>query len=142
MKPFLFKWLTAVFAVALLSSIVSMMATFVGSQGADLQDLLALQVVLAPIAVTVAIGCFGLLIRRYGYRGAFERSWAYLPGWLLFAILAANSLVVIAELSFLLIERHTGNPRPWQEHVPTATALSSSVALAVCYTSFRLAKSK
>lgn len=70
MKPFLFKWLTAVFAVALLSSIVSMMATFVGSQGADLQDLLALQVVLAQIAVTVAIGCFGLLIRRYGYRGA------------------------------------------------------------------------
>jgi glucan phosphoethanolaminetransferase (alkaline phosphatase superfamily) len=100
-KPFLFKWLTAVFAVTLLSSIVSMMATFVGSQGVDLQDLLELQVVLTLIAVAVAISCFGLLIRRYGHRGAFERFWAYLPGWLLFALLAANSLVVIAELSFL-----------------------------------------
>jgi hypothetical protein len=54
MKPFLFKWLTAVFAGALLSSIVSMMAVFVGSQGVDLRDLLELQVILAPIAAAAA----------------------------------------------------------------------------------------
>jgi hypothetical protein len=45
---FLFKWLKVTLAVALLSSIVSMMAAFAGSEGIDLRDLLELQVLLLP----------------------------------------------------------------------------------------------
>ena len=134
----LFKWLTAVFAVMLASSIVSMMAAFVGSEGADLQDLLKLQAVLVPVALVVVIWCFGFLVLRYGYRGAFRNFWGTLPGWLLFAILAANSLVLVAELTFILIQYHTGTLPPWQEHVPAAAALCSSLALATCYVCFRL----
>jgi hypothetical protein len=29
-----------------------------------------------------------------------------------------NSLVLIAELSFLPVERHTGQSWPWQDHAP------------------------
>ncbi|MEX2122984.1 MAG: hypothetical protein WD795_03755 [Woeseia sp.] len=139
MRAFLFKWLTVVFAVTLISSFVSMMAAFVGSEGADLRDLIILQTVLIPLAVAVVIWCFGMLVRRHGYKGAFRTFWNGLPGWLLFAVFAANALVLIAELSFILIQHHTGDLRPWQEHVPAATTLFSSIALAVCYVSLRLA---
>lgn len=138
----LFKGLMAVFAVTLASSMVSMMAAFVGSEGADLQDLLKLQTVLVPVSITVIGWCIGTLVRRYGYRKAPRRFWNELPGWLLFAILAANSLVLIAELSFVLIRYHTSTPTPWQEHVPAASALFSSLALAASYVCFRLSGAK
>lgn len=137
--PGIFKWLTAVFAVMLASSIVSMMAAFVGSEGADFQDLLKLQVLLVPIALVVVAWCLGRLVRQHGRRNAFRIFWNALPGWLLFSVLAANSLVIIAELSFVLIQHHAGNLRPWQEHVPPAAALCSSLAAAACYVSFHLA---
>jgi len=134
----LLKWLTLVFAAMLGSSFVSMMATFVGSRGSDLQDLMMLQAIVAPVAFVIVGWCCSILVRQYGYRNAFTKFWDYLPGWLLFAMLAANSLVLIAELSFLLIQHHTSNLRPWQEHVPAATAFSSSLAVITCYVTFRL----
>lgn len=138
MKLFLFKWLTIVFAFVLASSFVSMMAAFFGSEGGDLQDLLLLQTLLVPLAIVVTIWSFGVMARRYGRKDVFRKFWARLPGWLFFAVIVANSLVLIAELSFILIEHHTGAGRPWQEHVPAATALFSSIALAACYVNFRL----
>jgi uncharacterized membrane protein len=133
-----FKWLTAVFATTLASSIVSMMAAFVGSEGADLQDLLKLQAAMVPISIAVVALCCGIVVRKYGYRSAFQKLRDHLPAWLLFITFAANSLVLIAELSFALIQHHTGSLRPWQEHLPAATAFSSSLALAACYACFRL----
>jgi hypothetical protein len=115
------------------------MAAFVGSEGTDLRDLMILQTALIPLAILAAIWCFGILVRRHGHTDAFRRFWGFLPGWLLFAVFAANSLVLIAELSFILFQHHTGDLRPWQEHVPAATALFGSIALAACYVSFRLA---
>lgn len=134
----LFKWLTAIFAVMLASSLVSMMAAFVGSQGADFQDLLKLQAVLVPVSIAVVLWCLALLIRQYGFGKGFRKFWSVLPGWLVFAVLAVNSLVLVAELSFILIQYHTETLRPWQEHLPAATAFSSSLALATCYVCFRI----
>jgi uncharacterized membrane protein len=139
LKTSLFKWLTIVFTAMLFSSFLSMMAAFVGSEGSDLRDLIVLQVVLIPVALAVTSLCAGILLRRHGRQGAgLAKIWDSLPGWLLFAVLAANSLVLIAELSFLLIQHHTGTARPWQEHVPAATAFCSSLALMACYLVFRL----
>jgi hypothetical protein len=135
----LFKWLTAAFAVMLVSSLVSMMAAFVGSQGADLQDLLKLQAVLVPVSIAVVVWCFSLLTRQLGYGNVLRKFWSVLPGWLIFAVFAVNSLVLVAELSFVLIRYHTAAVRPWQEHLPAATALCSSLALATCYVCFRIA---
>jgi len=139
MQARLFKWLALVSAVVLGSSFVSMMATFVGSQGADLRDLMVLQAILIPVALAVVVWCFSILVRHFGYRRVFSESWDRLPGWLLFSVLAANSLVLIAELSFLLIQHHTSILRPWQEHVPAAMAFSSSLALITCSVTSRLA---
>lgn len=136
MNILVFKWLTVTFCIVLISSFVSMMAAFVGSEGEDLRDLLRLQIALVPFAIIVVLYCLSTLVRQYGYAGALQAFWQRLPGWLLFAVLAANSLVLIAELSILLLQYHTGNLRPWQEHVPAVSALTSSVALAFCYVSF------
>lgn len=133
MKSLLFKWLTVAFAIALLGSMVSMMAAFVGSQGDDLRQLLILQMVLVPFAVLVVLWCATGLLRRYGFRKSGSLFWKHLPGWLLFGVLAANSLVMIAELTFLLLQHYTGRLRPWQEHVPAIMALTSSIAVATCY---------
>lgn len=138
MKSLLLKWLTVAFAIALLGSMVSMMAAFVGSRGDDLRQLLILQVALVPIAVLVVVWCLAGLFRRYGFRKAGSLFWNYLPGWLLFGVLAANSLVMIAELTFLLLQHYTGRLRPWQEHVPAVMALTSSIALATCYVCWHL----
>lgn len=133
------KWLTVVFALVMVSSFVSMMASFVGSEGEDLRDLLILQTGLIPAALAVVAWRFRALFRAYGTRRALPTFWTNLPGWLLFVVVAANSLVLAAELSFFLIRFHTGVANAWQEHIPAVTALSSSVALATCYVSYRLA---
>jgi hypothetical protein len=142
MGMLLFKWLTLVFAAVLGSSFISMMAAFVGSRGTDLQDLMVLQAISIPVAIALVVWCFGIQVHHYGYRNAISKAWDCLPGWLLFGVLAANSLVLIAELSFLLIQHHTAVLRPWQEHVPAATAFSSSLAVLACYVTFRLAKTR
>lgn len=142
LKSLILKWLTLVFAIALLGSIVSMMASFVGSQGGDLRDLLVLQMALIPFALLVVLWCIAGLSREYGFRKALPLFWKNLPGWLLFGVLAANSLVLIAELTFLLLQHYTGRLRPWQEHVPAIMALTSSVAVATCYVCWHLAAGK
>lgn len=137
MRLTLLKWLTVIFALAVGSSLVSMMGSFLGSDGEDLQDLLALQSMLVPLALGVILWQFSAIAfdDRQGL-GAFKD---HLPGWLLFAVLAANSLVLVAELSFFLVRFHTGDGHPWQAHVPAATAFSSSIAVAFCYVGYRVA---
>jgi hypothetical protein len=48
------------------------------------------------------------------------------------------ALVVVAELAFVLVGWHTGEPRPWREHVPVATAFTSALALACCHAALHL----
>ncbi len=142
MKASVFKWMTASFAVVLASSIVSMMASFVGSEGGDLRDLLILQLVVIPFSVLVVLWCAGGLVREFGAAEAPRVFWRHLPGWLLFAVIMADSLVLIAELSFIVLQYHTGNPRPWLEHVPAATAFWGSLALAASFVGYRIANER
>lgn len=117
-----------------------MMGAFLGSQGGDLRDLMQLQLGLVPISIGVTLWLFLGLSRRKGLRGAF-RAFAVVPGWLLFAVCAVNSVVLIAELSFFLIHYHTSEPAPWQEHLPAASAFFASIAFLVSYARYRLANS-
>jgi hypothetical protein len=135
--PFLFKWLTIVFAGVLLSSMFSMIGAFFGWLGSDLRDLLLLQLFMIPVAIAASIAGFAVLARRYGARNTLGVFWARLPGWLVFIVTLALSLVLIAELSFILVQRHTGDIRPWAEHLPAAAAFFSSIALAACYVVLR-----
>ncbi|HEX2138999.1 MAG TPA: hypothetical protein VHG33_04735 [Woeseiaceae bacterium] len=138
MSSFLFKWLTIAFAGVLLSSMVSMVGAFFGWMGNELRDLLLLQALLVPVAIAAAVSSVVVLTRRYGHRHVFKTLWAGLPGWLVFFVVLSLSLVLIAELSFILVQRHTGDIRPLAEHIPAAAAFFSSIALAACYVVLRL----
>ena len=116
-----------------------MMGAFLGSQGGDLRDLMQIQLVLVPISIGVTLWLFLDLARLRGVRGAI-RALAVVPGWLLFAVCAVNSVVLIAELSFVLIHYHTNEPAPWQEHLPAASAFFASIAFLLSYARYRLAR--
>lgn len=132
------KWLTIAFAVLLGSSLLSMMAVFSGSTGDDLRDLLSLQTAAIPVAVIATAWSYALIARRRRKAGTLRTLWAELPGWLVLAIAVMLSLVVVAELAFVLVGSYTGELRPWAEHVPVATAFTSALALAACYAALRL----
>ncbi len=137
MKASVLKWLTASFAVILASSFVSMMGSFLGSAGSDLRDLLLLQLAAIPLALVAVLWCATELFREFGTAESLRMFWRQLPGWLLFAVIMALSLVMIAELSFVVLQYYTSDPRPWLEHIPAVTALASSLALACCYVAYR-----
>jgi hypothetical protein len=141
MKPFILKYLAVAFGAIVVSAFVSMMGAFLGSRGGDLRDLLLVQVVVAPLSLGVALAVLLALVRRYGVRRAFAMLWDAMPPWLVFAVCAVNSVVLIAELSFILIHYHTSEAVSWQEHLPATTALFGSIAFLVCYASYRLADS-
>ncbi len=134
MHALLFKWLTIAFAAVLASSTVTMVAAFFGwLDNEDVRDLLFLQALMIPVSVVAAILGFIVLARRCHQREVFRTFWARLPGWLVLIVTIALSLVLIAELAFILLQRLTGNTRPWIEHMPAASAFFSSIALAACY---------
>lgn len=141
MPTFLFKWLTITFAAILASSTVTMVAAFFGWLD-NLRDLLFLQAAMIPVAIVAAVVSFAVLARRCGRQHTLRTFWARLPGWLVFIVTLAMSLVLIAELSFILLQRHTGHIRPWVEHMPTASAFFSSIALAVCYVVLHVGEGK
>lgn len=141
-NSFLFKWLSITFAGVLLSSMVTMVAAFFGWMGHDdLRDLLVLQALSIPAAIVAVILGFTVLGRRCGYRDVPGAFWARLPGWLVFLVALYLSLLMIAELSFILVQRLSGDIRPWVEHVPAAAGFFSSIALAASYVVFRLVES-
>ncbi|MEQ8207670.1 MAG: hypothetical protein RIA65_15960 [Woeseia sp.] len=126
-------WLAVGWAALLLSSMISMMAVFMGSGSGDLHGLLLFQLAMVPVTV-IAITVYTLQARAQSRGGSgLALLWANIPGIMLFAVASAMSMTLIAELSFILISMLTEQPRPWLEHVPSATSACSSVALAAAY---------
>lgn len=135
-------WVTIGWAALVLSSVVSMMAVFLGSRSQDLAALLALQAYLLPAAL-IAIGLYLRFAGRAAHdAGAFGQLWDHTPGWLVFVVTCAASLTLIAELSLLLLDFHEVASRSWLEHVPALGALVYAVALAMGYASLRIGAAK
>ncbi len=123
-------WVALGWAALLLSSLLSMLAVFAGSQSGDLQGLLALQEFMLPFTLA-AIAFYFWRARRLGDgRGGAALLWQHTPGWLVLVVASAASLTLIAELTFLLLIAHDVAPRPFAEHVPALIALTSALALA------------
>lgn len=110
-----------------------MMALFLGSRSQDLYALLLAQAILALVSCLVAVLVFAGAAQRPGPTRAMRALWQNIPGWMVFVVLSANSLVLIAEMSLLLLNALLDENRPWFEHVPVVAALCSSVALALVY---------
>lgn len=132
---FVLNWITIGWAALLLSSMVSMMAVFMGSGSSDLQGLLLLQLWLIPLQC-LALAAY--LWRAQSLSSGLPALWRHTPGWLVFILCSALSLVLISELSFVLVSMLAETPRPWQEHIPAVTAFLSAFALAAAYAHLQL----
>jgi len=132
------SWITIGWAALLLSSMVSMMAVFLGSASLDLYGLLQVQAALVPLALLAITGY--VLHARYRSENATALAtlWRHIPGWLVFVVVCAALLTLIAELTFLLIGLLAEEPRPLLEHVPAVSAIVNAIALAAGYASLQM----
>ena len=133
MRRQILNWLVIALACTMVSTPMAMMALFLGSQSRDLYALLLLQLLLAVLSCLIAAFLLVSVATRVGSAHTLRSLWQHIPGWMVFVVLSANSLVLIAEMSLLLLNVLSDETRPWFEHVPVVTALCSSVALALTY---------
>lgn len=133
-------WVALGWAALLLSSLLSMLAVFTGSQSGDLHGLLTLQEFMLPFTLAAIAFYFWRARRMAGGRGGAALLWRHTPGWLVLVVASAASLTLIAELTFLLLVAHDVEPRPYSEHVPALVALCSAVALAAAGASLRMSR--
>ncbi|MGB5580462.1 MAG: hypothetical protein WBM68_07870 [Woeseia sp.] len=138
MRTFLL-WLNVAWAMLLLSSLVSMMAVFMGSGSQDLGGLLAFQIFTLPLAAAAMGWHLFCAARAAAEESALLLLWRSIPGWLVFVVCMAASLTLISELTMTLIELHTDAARPWQERIPAICAVAYALALALGYGSLQIA---
>lgn len=136
----LLAWLAVGCAALLLSSVIAMMGVFMGSTSGDLRGLLGAQALLLPAALLAIALCLRWARRRAGGRGGLRLLWTHTPAWLVFVVASAASLTLIAELTFVLVQLHAAEPRPWLEHVPALVAVVSALALAAAFASLEVAR--
>ncbi len=134
----LLNWLAIGWAALLLSSMVSMMAVFLGSASHDLYGLLRIQLVLAPVALLAMAMYLAHAARHVATGTLLHALWRQTPGWLVFTVFCAALLTLIAELTFILISVHAEAPRPALEHVPAVASIVNALALACSYAHLRL----
>ena len=85
------------FAMALTgTSLVSMLGVFMGSTNPALQLLLTVQMYAIPVAAAAFVGSMGFFFIAFGLTDGCRQLWRRLPGWLLFAFVSVNSLVLAA----------------------------------------------
>ena len=115
------------------SSLVSMIGVFIGSTNPHLQTLLAAQAMALYPAALVFVLAMGVFVLAFGFLAAWRQVWIRLPGWLLFAFVSVNSLVLAGELSYLLIHGLTERVTHAADHVPLMSGLLGSLACCAVY---------
>ena len=119
--------------LVLASSIVSLMAVFMGGRGPDLQALLAGQTAAAIGGLPVTLFLLADIVRQMGWHNGWRSIWQVIPGWMVRSLLGMLTLALVGELSLFLVARSTSVQLTDGAHVPLATALSSTFALSALY---------
>lgn len=116
------------FAMLVLSCLISLMAAFMGGEPGDFAVLNSLQrfgILAALAAMLASVLHFS---RRSDELGTWQAIWQHIPGWLVFVVLLLNSLVFVGELSFLLLASVDPPLRDWTNHTALVCLFLSSVA--------------
>ena len=114
------------------SALVSLMAVFMGFTGPGVDTLLALQAQSLPAAALFTLWPAGWFAWRYGRR-APAMLWRFLPGWLLFAWLLVNLLVLFGEISFGLVHVLAARPAAFFQHLPLLSGALGSLGATLGY---------
>ena len=125
----------ATLSMVVLSCLIAAMAVFIGGgrTGTDLHALLSAQLWLIPIALTLAtVGGWQFIAPR-GFKSGVRDLWRHVPQWLVFVFVLLNSLLLIAELGFFLINRITQQSGSLLAHVPLVCMLCSTLGILTLY---------
>ena len=126
--------------LVLASSVVSLMAVFMGGRGPDLQALLDVQVAASVLGIIVILWVLASICREFGLKQGLRQIWQVMPGWLVRSLLGMLTLVLVGELSLYLVARADSLRLADGAHVPLLTAFSSTCALGALYASGKIRK--
>ena len=134
----------ALLAAFALSSIVSLMIAFMGGgrerPAVSMLDLIQrLGILFSVLAALSAI----YLARKAENTGSVWRTiWQHVPGWLAFAVLVLNSLVLIGELSYVLLTSVDLAVNDWRNHAALICLACSSLAFAALHAAVHAAEGR
>ncbi len=120
------------------TSLVTMMAVFMGAEHPALGPLLTAQLVGSALAALLVVGALAMFVATFGPRRAPVEIWERLPGWLLFVVVSLVSLVIAGELSYLLVHTVGRRGTTLQDHAPLLAALWGSLGYCAVYAFARL----
>lgn len=136
MKAVLHTLLAGFFTLLILSSMVSIMAIFMGG-GAHpaLAPLLQLQAWSLLPVVGIIILIVIVLLKLRGSDHFFPTLWRATPGWIIFGFFLVNSVVLLGELAIIIIMMMTEGSQHSlpDEHIPLLASLLASVGFWLNY---------
>ena len=109
------------------SCLISTMALFMGGgqAGADLRELLLLQL----ISIPMAIAAITLVFSSYNVK----KLYAAVPQWMAFAFFLLLLLVGSGEVAFLIVSRAAEVEVAWTAHAPLLSMFFCSLAICALY---------
>ena len=127
MIPPMLNALMIILAMVVGSCLISTMALFMGGgqAGADLRELLLLQLISIPVAIVAS----ALAISSY----SAKRLYAAVPQWMAFGFFLLFLLVASGEVAFLIVSRAAEVEVAWTAHAPLLSMFFCSLAICALY---------
>ena len=125
--PPMLNALMIVLAMVVASCLISTMALFMGGgqAGADLRDLMLLQLISIPVAMVAIV----MAVSSYNVK----RLYATVPQWMAFGFFLLLLLVASGEVAFLIVSRAADVEVAWTAHAPLLSMFFCSLAICALY---------
>lgn len=125
--------LLALLAMLVLTSLVSLMAVFMGGgqSGADLGTLKTIQLWSIPVTLLITLNVL-LSYPKTRTRRAREL-WDDVPQWLVFIFMLLNSLSIAGVVALYIAMRAFETSVSWEQHIPLVCLFCASLAFCAIY---------
>lgn len=120
------------FAVVLGLSQISMMAVFMGGESIDSLAMLELEnALIVPMLLLCGYGVF-TFYRQFG-RYWFKQLWQRTPGWLVFAFVMLNTMILTGFWAFQIVTSQGVEDVVWNDVLPLISTLLSSLGFLIFF---------
>lgn len=120
-------------SIMVTSCLISMMVIFISGIEPGIVGLLNMQLLTSLLAVPICIAYAAMLMRRFGIIECWRKVWDVLPGWLVFAFVSINSLVLSGAVSLMFAESIGFVTVESGQHIPLVCALANSVVVCLLH---------
>lgn len=112
-----------------MTSLITMMAVFLGNESRTLGIALLVQAGFTPLVVAVHLYYTWLAATRVGFGDLLVLYRRFVAGWMWFVFWSVNSLVIAGELSFFIVHWASDERPSWLQHVPLWCAAACTLAV-------------